>query len=779
MTERNLITLNPLLNTSKLVLAMAQLRGPFPDGKHLSVINGRETFAWKTLVDMTSRTEKACAILKFLHDNHPETNIAIFPEYSLPLPYAIPDLHKCSQEYQIVIIAGADNIHQPNGSVLNQGAILIPSIADPVWVTKRELSQWEQTYLDQPPNPAMPLLIWSAPGHEFWISVNICFDIFNLVGHELQSHKNAGLFIIPMCSPDITTLRTYADVLLRSDSGRAVILCNSVDDFAVGGSCVMAVAPNAGRLIPAFEIADRKEAIAVFEIHCDHLAARRKTSLTAKGPIGKHLIYDVDSGPEGLKITPSVQTHDAVSVRGVINPALFALCGKIMRLAFLEVESYGELAPKVRNKDFEVLVILGQHDVLITHVHQDAYAMIYDVSQAIPWKSSGSRQADRPAEPEEFPYFEVEKYFKVLGTLVDQEARAVFSDPEQPVPTEEELRHILALSEDWDASGISEDERHKFLERKWILSSTAKLPGQVSAIMTVSMDYAGGEITEPLDRFEALVLPRILAKAEVTSLYRGTGKRFLIHYIIRVTSSIDSLFALIDELHLLAGQAKVLITTSTYVVIRKLADLGLRRACLMPELPPKLAYYRDTHILTTLTAEERIKFVSLAQDEQQRLISFCQRLDSALMKLIDRAWMTSQYTEIQRRLVRGLLNKDLSIMKDPHDTLQGHVESALNALLDQSVAAADLDLWRSSLNIPPGKTMDTLTYTERIRLVSKAVDEQRIMVDLKNDMNNLNTTTAIRNAFAHGDIQRVTVDGYVSAIELYCDFLSRRERGEK
>ena len=71
------------LKKSRIVIAIAQLTGPLPDGKHRTVINERETLGWKSLADMRFRLEKAYSILDELSKAALKPDIVVFPEYSL------------------------------------------------------------------------------------------------------------------------------------------------------------------------------------------------------------------------------------------------------------------------------------------------------------------------------------------------------------------------------------------------------------------------------------------------------------------------------------------------------------------------------------------------------------------------------------------------------------------------------------------------------------------------------------------------------------------------
>src|SRR5436305_14816224 len=89
------------LTDSRLVIAMAQIEGPLPAGKHLAFVEGRETYFWKSREDVNLRIKKAESILDFLHAAHPQVNIVLFPEYSLPVLLLLERLQQKADDYNI------------------------------------------------------------------------------------------------------------------------------------------------------------------------------------------------------------------------------------------------------------------------------------------------------------------------------------------------------------------------------------------------------------------------------------------------------------------------------------------------------------------------------------------------------------------------------------------------------------------------------------------------------------------------------------------------------
>ncbi len=194
-----------------------------------------------------------------------------------------------------------------------------------------------------------------------------------------ETREGGGVFIVSMCSPDVHSFRNWADEALRIENGTATVLCNCIGGEAAGQSGVIAVVPGGKSFKPAFELPDSEEAVAVFEINCKHLAPPKKTSLNFKSSLGKRHFYSLLPTSGRIEFSRLTVSDNEVITRAVINPAIFEHLGKKMKMAFLSVENFWEVVNKLKDQDYEVLAILGQHDLLITHLHAERYDMIYDI----------------------------------------------------------------------------------------------------------------------------------------------------------------------------------------------------------------------------------------------------------------------------------------------------------------------------------------------------------------------------------------------------------------
>lgn len=774
MARKQPYKVTPTLRNSKLTIAIVQIEGPLPNGKHQSPISNRDTLVWKSSTDIKQRVTKVGDILDSLNQIPDKIDIVVFPEYSIPVENALPSLQRKANQYKQIIIAGSDNIyHSDTNKIYNKCPIIIPGRAEPIWVLKRKLSQWEHGLVDEPGQSSIPILTWEADSRTFWLSVYICLD-FELARDEIR--KGGGIIIVPMCSRDINSFYGWADNALRLENGTATILCNCIGskEVSAGQSGVVAVIPNGKSFQPAFSMSDSKESVAIFEIDCKQLAPPKKTNPDYRYPLGKRSFYLLRTDSGRTKLSHISDSPKDTEIRGVINPSIFKHLGKTMRMAFLPVDNFWDIEKKLEGRDFEVLAILGQQDVLVTHLGENREQMIYDVNKVVNWKPAN--HSFKPGEEltnaihDNFPFFRVDIFFKVLGVPIDHTGRH-----NRPVPSIEEAVKIMKLGSDWNDDSVTKEERAKFLRNGWILTTTDRQPGAISAIMTIYLQHESANVEHRRAILEDQVLPELIKKDVVTSIYRGRAQELDIHYVLRISASVDSLYSLIRELHELASKSMISIITTTYVVVSKLSNLSLEKAVLAPILPVDEKNYRDAHILPRLADEDRILFIYLSEDRQRPLIKRLRKIQEALSDLHEVNWFQSQLEELEKKLTRGMLHEDFILLKEPHDSLQIRAEKIIKDFIRQQVKDDQFDNWRASLNIQSGRKKDNLSFTERVKLAIRYIEETGERTERLELLNSITKTTKIRNSLVHGDFEKIEIDEYCDALPIYCRFLSKWE----
>jgi hypothetical protein len=814
------------LKSTKVVVAIAQLAGPFPDGKHKTVINDRETLAWKSLEDMRSRLEKVYTILDELSEVPLKPDIVVFPEYSFPVQRALAELQKKADQYNFIIVGGSDSIWQPNSvKIFNQSPIIIPAREGPLWVTKRAVSQWEEGLVDEPADVTQPVLTWETDGQEFWISTHICLD-FSLAPDDFKN--GGGLFLVPMTSPDVMSFLGWGDALLRLPGGTATVLCNSVGGFAKGQSGVVAVNPGGKPFQAAFEMSTTREQVAVLELNLQHLSPPRKTPTRQRVyPLMRRYLYDLETILGGIQFHQVASPDEGIKKRGVINPEIFsAVLRKKMRMAFLKVSNYAEAEDRLRGKDYEALAILGKEDLMVTHLADDRYDMIFDVTQAITWiginNDTITMQNLHELNYDNFPHFRVDAYYKVLGVPVDEDARRAFSSRDKVFPNFSDIEKIFKLGERWDHPDVTDEERKRCLANKWILNIRETSPGDTNAVMTISLQLARGQLKPHLlAKFEERVVPELVESPHVTSLYRGSSPGLGIDYVARLNCDLGSISSLQSRLYELALLERLRIDVTTFIVHKKLSRLSLSKSILVTTLSRDKAY-RDQRIIPHLTDDERVRLTYQSEKEQLQFIDLFRPIDEGIEKINHLGLNADEKRLFRRKLTRGLLNKDFDSLREVHDRLQAQVEIFLSTFIKDFITEEDFKQLKAKESVQSQRTKTQLNYSEKVRLVARHIEEARHGVDfltafLRDFLNEedfthlkdrehvplqksktqlsdqekimiaaryieeigflsslkeLNSTFKVRNAFAHGDAeQRITLEEFTTTIVNYCNFI--------
>jgi hypothetical protein len=773
------------LNSNKLTVVMVQLEGPLPSGKTVIAAHGRETFEWQSLQEINKRRAKAEAILDFLHENHPDTNIIIFPEYSLPVNELLPMLREKSNLYNQIIIAGADNIRQRDKkTILNKCPIILPNKGE-TWVWKRHLSQWETQYVDEPINITNPVMSWEVEGRKYWIAVHICLDFTYITQDPLHDRDDPVIHIVPMCSPENHTFRTYADTTLLEGGGRATFLCNCVGEKWAGASSLFAVTPTGVRLLPAYELTSNKESFVFFELDCNHLILPKRSTKNTRSALSRIHVYNLEPAGDGFEISHAAikeKEEDEQRAVGVINPYLFQEYGKRMLVTFTNVAQYGAVQVEdVQKQGFECYSILGHYDMMITHLHQDPSDLFFGIREMMGWNPSFGQRTNHTTledgDTAKYSYFEVFTYHKVLGIKIGRAHRVAFRDE---TPTSEELAQILALGKNWDDENILNDTRELFLNKKWIVGSTTKEPGNIDAVMTIYLDHPE-ELSGPLQMFEDHVLPTLMGNTSITSIYEGTGRKLSIHYILRITGSKDNLFAFIQEVHRLAVEARLMIMTSTSVIVKKWASLDLRKSLLIPVLPPNEEAYRNKHIVSKLLSEEeKVKFISMPREYQLNFIDVYRDFENKLNQLAKHIKLHQAIHDLQRDFIVGLFNENFSILRHPHDELQGYVESYIREETGKAIPDKEFEQIKAGAGIQKGKTKDRLTYAEWLLLSIYCAEQGLIDPTISADLKLLlDTTTHVRNAIKHDEWSKLSTKIFITALSSYFTFLLHLFQGPK
>ena len=196
-------------------------------------------------------------------------------------------------------------------------------------------------------------------------------------------------------------------------------------------------------------------------------------------------------------------------------------------------------------------------------------------------------------------------------------------------------------------------------------------------------------------------------------------------------------------------------------------------------LTPEETNYRNTVLARRLAKEDRDNLVYLPTEKQRELIKAFQNVSEAVNALAGNEWLGKHVEEIERKLATGLLHDDYSILKEPHDTFQVRVETILKQFIKDEVSDEQFETWLPALNIQSGKKKDNLSFTERIKVAARCLQERGALGEHVEVLGHLSQTITVRNAVAHTDRDRLTVGTYTDALKVYCKFIARWDRSDR
>ncbi|MFN0139622.1 MAG: hypothetical protein ACKVQW_06005 [Pyrinomonadaceae bacterium] len=776
----NEVTVN--LTSSRVKMAFAQLESPLPNGKVIGVLpSGRETYVWSNKDQIELRLAKAMKIIEFLHDQHPGTEVLVFPEYSLPIVQESVSsvLQDYSNKYNLIIVGGADNIPDETWEkVYNKCPVFLPNNHEPVWIVKKNLSKWENRYIDEFLEPAHqnPVLSWSVGGKKHYISIHICLDFAYVMRSQLFDTNAPVIRIVPMCSPDMDLLKGYADLTLTEDGERSVVLCNCIGKGSIGKSGIFLVSPSGEKLKASYEYEDDLEGLVCFEVDCSRLIQPKRSTAHTRDALENIHQHKIFTTPDGIEIHPFIPRQSAKTSKAIINPAIFQHLDKTMRIAFIGVEAYGTFnKEEISKPGFECYSVLGHSDVMITHLHQKAGAMLFDITHTIPGFQSGTTVGFDPggtnftAETSRFPFFEVTVFHKVLGQKLTKESRHAFDGKSL---TAEELNNLLAISKNWEIDSVTQKMKEEFLQEGWILGKTNEEPGDIDAVITIYVNDPEN-VDRALRDFENRVIPQLIEKHFITSLYEGTGSRMSIHYLLRVKCDIKQLFSFISMIHATAAADKFSIKTSTFVIAEKWSPLDLEKN-LSSRISPIVDVYLKNEIVPLLDENGVDRLYSIDTELLQNVMEEHRNLKTSFRILEKRVSFSTpgKIQQMTQALTLGLARQEIRLLATVHDHLQGRVEEILRDLTERLVPDDYFEANKSTVNIPGGRAKLKLTYAEYLKLLMQSVKDGLIDQKMLEPLQNLFAKTKdVRNHVKHSDFNELTIEAIIQALNQYCAFL--------
>lgn len=761
----------------RITFALAQIEGPSPNGKTRAVAHGKDTLVWSSVDEQRRRKHKAFDYLQFINTNHPEVQIIVFPEYSLPVEeQMIPALAEYAKETGRIVIPGADNVFDDQWRCIQTKCPIVLPKGEIVWVTKRNLSRWEQGLVDQVENAPQPILSWHVGQKKVCLVPYLCLDFLTWPFDPLSDSSNTIINVVSMCSPDMSTFSVYADASLRGPSGRCTVLCNAVGDGSCGLSSVFAATPSGESLAPVLQLSRQRESLLIFSVNCNHLEPRRKTSIRSPSAIHPIRRYEAQrkNGHFAFEATSDIRSERKTE-RAVLNPSLFAHLDKTMRVVFADVQAYGTLREEtIRKHGFECYSVLGQCDLIISHLTKTASDLVFDTAQCLPilLRDTSILSPEKAADNkvvEEFPIFEVRRFHKILGVPVRDTDYDAFDNHS---PSEQDVDNLIALGEDWSTPSVSGAVKDRYRERRWILDTTSVRPGTIDAIITIGVGTLHRNVNA-VDIFDDSILQTLIDDDRITSVYGGSGPRVNAHYVLRIHCDVRELFEFIDHLHERTVKSRLLLTTRTFVIVRKWSDLSLADRLKEAVLTAKEREFLNRRILPAIELEDRKEFLKQPAEVLKRMIANVRRMIEFYGGDANHTPIIKE-RKLEKAFIRGIATEKIGDLAGPHDSLQREVESIIVGLV-QKLTDADWEEVMLQGRVRKGSVRSKLAYSERIRAALIAVEKKRISAGWFEPLKGLEAKTiAIRNLISHpdnGEVDQVSVGQVLDAVEEYCKFL--------
>jgi hypothetical protein len=289
--------------------------------------------------------------------------------------------------------------------------------------------------------------------------------------------------------------------------------------------------------------------------------------------------------------------------------------------------------------------------------------------------------------------------------------------------------------------------------------------------MTIRMQHARNEIkSHLLTNFTENLMPELMRNPQVTSLYGGVSPGLGIDYVARLSCDLNSISQLQSRLHELAEDSRILIDITVYIIHKQLSRLSLSRAVLVTNLPKQVKLYRDRRIIPYLANEERVRLLYYPAKEQQDFINQFHSIDEALEEINYLELEANEREILLRSLVEGLLNKNIYHLKEVHALLHAKVERQLTDII-REISEKEFAKFKTKDNIPSQKVKSQLSYTERIKIVTSHFEETASSNEALIVVKALNSTIKIRNAFAHAEFERVSIEECIESLVEYCRFI--------
>ena len=207
---------------------MVQLESPFYSELDLSVSHKDENiFSWRGKKVIEEREKKIISILEQIKRVRDNINIIVFPEYCVPSD-CIPTLKKFAEENDIIIVAGTDQVRDPNEENYRKNVcpVIIPHERI-YFVEKEHITDKESGIVKKGDNEKSTFeLHWTHDQRAMCLQIFVCLDY--LENNGKVDRTRPGGIIVPMCTPQMNSFEGFTDFGIRQGGGKFIIFANAI-----------------------------------------------------------------------------------------------------------------------------------------------------------------------------------------------------------------------------------------------------------------------------------------------------------------------------------------------------------------------------------------------------------------------------------------------------------------------------------------------------------------------------------------------------------------------
>jgi predicted amidohydrolase len=746
----NLINLQDGLLGEKINIAVVQLESPFYSELDLGLsLKGDDIFSWKGRMALEARKKKIISISEQIKKVRDNINVIAFPEYSVPSD-CLPILKEFADENDIIIVAGTDQVRNPNEENYRKNVcpVIIPH--EKVYFVKKEhISDNEVDVVKGGDNEESTLkLYWTHDQKDMCLQIFVCLDY--LENHDKIDRTRRGGVVVPMCTPQMNSFEGYTDFDIRHGGGKFIIFANAItlnkqEKFiAKGRSAIYGASGERDNLNAVISLSNGIEGVLITELNFGSpfhaMPSRvREPPVTFKKKY-KIVFNELLSSYELEPLEPLLQD---IQRAGVINPDIFyRFRDQRLNFIFLLTREYMRVKGEF-HFGFEIEEL--RKKIAIAKIIENMDRWPYITARNI-------------GDIYKFYGYEPKKVELSLQEVEDKNL----------------LTKVFTLSRNWDTPEISEDEKVQILKKGLILGLYNKVnlrkERKIRAFTTVVLH--GGD-TRQAAFFERNIIGDLKERDGVVSIYKTSSSADLpCNYLVDIIDDPYSLFEIVEDIHEMCKGLYIEVSTRTHIIVDQLS-LGLFKQLLTKEMN-----HRQRMLLEELNERGlEISPTDISDAIVERYLRFKEQItdirknDNAIEMLNSAIYPT----------IASIITNKIRYYRDAFTLLLEFVEVSLRKMLGEKIKSKygtnpkDFNVAQNDLSLAR-KEVWKFTLHELIdahkKWNSKYPNEIIISNESLEKIGDRNVVE-IRNHFAHGRTKQIKNDEVGGAIQYLFDFISK------